>query len=219
MAWRKSHGTGAGGGPRIEPLPANELQHPKPAKLAKGGAMKIKLARALSLGGVPNEEWAPYLELAERFRKHQCKALAQQAGGFCGAAPSSMIASAALQLAASRFMFDLGARQGDMQLVKMGSTCANESRQNLLAAYELAIREADARQRYRTHDPHRALAAALVEDIPELKSDSEQASEVIESEACSPNPASSLSSALSSPSAATDQDQDQDQDPSRRRRE
>jgi hypothetical protein len=46
------------------------------------------------------------------------------------------VASAALQLAASRFAFEV---LGDMQL---GSRLANDSRQNLLAAHELCAREA-----------------------------------------------------------------------------
>ena len=50
-----------------------------------------------------------------------------------------------LQLAASRYLFDQGARTGDPSLLKTASQLANDSRQNLLAAYELAQREAQAR--------------------------------------------------------------------------
>jgi hypothetical protein len=56
-----------------------------------------------------------------------------------------MVASAALQLAASRFLFDQGASTGDAATLKTASQLANDSRQNLLAAYELAQREAAAR--------------------------------------------------------------------------
>jgi hypothetical protein len=50
-----------------------------------------------------------------------------------------MVASAALQLAASRFAFEV---LGDLEL---GSKLANDSRQNLLAAHELCAREGKAR--------------------------------------------------------------------------
>lgn len=151
-----------GQGQRIEVLPADELPKPIGRKLRRGGAMKIQLARGLTIK-VPNDLWQPYLDLAEQFRRHQCRELAMQAGGRCGAAPSSMIASAAMQLAMSRYMFDKGAAEGDMGMVKMASGIMNDSRQNLLAAYELAIREAKARADWEQSDPHRALTEALKE--------------------------------------------------------
>jgi hypothetical protein len=71
-------------------------------------------------------------------------------GGVCGTAPSSIIASAALQLAASRFAFEV---LGDMVL---GSRLANDSRQNLLAAHELVAREAQARAHHQGDELARA---------------------------------------------------------------
>ena len=56
-----------------------------------------------------------------------------------------MIASAALQLAASRFLFEQGAQTGDPATFKLASQLANDSRQNLLAAYEYATRAAKAK--------------------------------------------------------------------------
>jgi hypothetical protein len=183
---RTGHGAGAGM-PRIE-FVADELSPPVPAPqdtpsgverrqdgtLAsseaaaalgrKGGrtkANRVALARSLAIGQfVDLEAFAPYRRAASTFRRHHCAALAKQAGGECGAAPSSMVASAALQLAASRFLFDMGARTGDAATLKTASGLANDSRQNLLAAYELAVREAAARQQA-TQTPSAALAAAL----------------------------------------------------------
>lgn len=167
MGWRKSHGTygkGVGGGmPVIEVKPVDELAKPIPGRLKTGGATKVKLSRSLTLK-VPKHEWVEYLDQAEKFRRHQCRQLAMQSGGRCGAAPSSMVASAALQLAMSRFMFDRGCAQDDMAMVKMASGLANDSRQNLLAAYELALRECQARAMYAVSDPHLALAEALVSE-------------------------------------------------------
>jgi hypothetical protein len=169
---KNGHGGGAGV-PRIELSPADEQPNPVPAPPSdlsgvdrrhngqvasteaarelgrKGGKVKAKrvaLARSLGLGDVADmQAFAPYRNAASAFRRHHCAALAQQAGGECGAAPSSMVASAALQLAASRFLFDKGAQTGDAALLKTASQLANDSRQNLLAAYELATREARAR--------------------------------------------------------------------------
>lgn len=160
MSWRTGHGQGKGT-PRIETLPIDELGKVQGGvKLKRGGATKIKLARSLTLKET-NPEFVPYSRMAEQFRKHQNKEVARQSGGYCGAAPSTMIASAALQLAASRYLFDKGAAEGDPALLKQASSLANDSRQNLLAAFELAKREADARTQYERNDPHRALSEAL----------------------------------------------------------
>lgn len=161
MSWRTSHGNGKGKGPRIETLPLDEFGAVQGGvKLKRGGATKIKLARSLTLKET-NPEFVPYSRMAEQFRKHQSKEVARQSGGFCGAAPCTMIASAALQLAASRYLFDQGAAAGDPALLKQASALANDSRQNLLAAFELAKREADARTQYERNDPHKALSDAL----------------------------------------------------------
>ncbi len=178
MALRSGHGNGAGV-PRVEVLPADELPAPVPAdekpltgvvrrqngtvatsEAAKalgrrGGEVKakaVRLARCLGLS-VPTDDavFAPYRRAAAAFRRHHCKELAAMAGGHCGAAASSIVASAALQLAASRFLFDLGAESGDATILKQASQLANDSRQNLLAAAELATRSASAR-RARTDD-------------------------------------------------------------------
>jgi len=173
MALRQGHGRGAGV-PRIEVLPPDEQPAPVPAPIVpasgvqrrqngtvatseaaralgrRGGIVKakrVRLARSLGLSAevMQAEAFAPYRRAASAFRKHHATELARQAGGGVGAAPSSMIASAALQLAASRFLFDQAALSGDLATFKAGSQLANDSRQNLLAAYELAVREAKAR--------------------------------------------------------------------------
>ena len=55
--------------------------------------------------------------------------------------------SAALQLAASRFAFEV------LSDVALGSRLANDSRQNLLAGYELCARKATARRLIATTTP------------------------------------------------------------------
>lgn len=173
MALRSGHGTGSGS-PRIEVLPADELPDPVPASEAvpsgplarrrdgtigdsataralgaKGGAAKarkVRLVAALGLSKVVAETtFGPYQAAAEEFLDHHLSQLRLLAGGFVGPGPSTMVASAALQLAASRWAFDQGAERNDPSLIKMGSAIANDSRQNLLAAYELAVKEAKVR--------------------------------------------------------------------------
>lgn len=108
---------------------------------ARGGRQakgKTRLSARLGLGkAFADPRFEPYAKAARAFRKVHVTRLAQTVGGGeCGPGPSSMVASAALQLAASRFAFEV---LGDYQL---GSRLADASRQNLLAAHELCAREA-----------------------------------------------------------------------------
>jgi hypothetical protein len=58
-----------------------------------------------------------------------------------------MVASAALQLAWSRYLSDQAATTGDAELAVTASRLADASRNNLLAAHELCAKEAAARPR------------------------------------------------------------------------
>ncbi len=193
MAFRQGHGSGAGY-PHIEVLPGDELPAGVPADVrpligvarrqngtvatseagkalgSRGGHVKAKrvaLARSLALGDLDDADaFKPYTRAASAFRRHHCAALALVAGGHCGAAPSSMIASAALQLAASRFLFTLAANASDPALFKQASQLANDSRQNLLAAHEIAVREAEVRERSAPASHHAALSAVLATVTP-----------------------------------------------------
>ena len=68
-------------------------------------------------------------------------------GGEVGPGPASVVSTAALQMAASRWLADEGARTGSAKMLLDASRLADSSRQNLLAAHELAAREAAARPR------------------------------------------------------------------------
>lgn len=165
MALRSGHGRGAGS-PRIEVLPVDELPGglaaakpqaqalPRPPYGAgsaeareagrRGGKRKAgttALASGIGLAkAFRDPTFERYRRAAEAFAKLHVKHLAQSVGGgSCGPAPSSIIWSAGLQLAASRWAFEVA---GDPAL---GSRLANDSRQNLLAAHELCAREAVAR--------------------------------------------------------------------------
>lgn len=170
MTLRNGHGTGAGE-PRVEVLPPDELPAPVPAKPAplnrrpdgtvrdsasakalgaRGGrAKRVRAALVSALGLSKLDEttdFAPYRSAGDAFLETHITALATQAGGIVGPGPSSIVASAAVQLAASRFFSDKASTTGDATLFSLASSLANASRQNLLAAYELAVREAKARR-------------------------------------------------------------------------
>lgn len=169
MTLRSGHGTGAGQ-PRVEVLPADEQPAPVPAApvniarrsdgtLAdsesakalgkRGGLARARRASMLAGLGIkrPPEgsPMAPYVRAAEEWLTEHMSALASTAGGHVGPGPASIVASAAMQLAMSRYLADQGIESGDGDMLKKASALANDSRQNLLAAYELAVREAEAR--------------------------------------------------------------------------
>lgn len=169
---RRGHGNGAGV-PRIEVMPADELPAGVPdvarresptdrgeaGRFAAGNTLarlggkarrgKTRLAERMGLRGLPEgSAFRPYKAAAVSFRRAQCAELARTVGGgICGPAPSSMVASAALQLAWSRYLADTAAEQGDPDLALTASRLADASRQNLLAAHELCAKEAQARPR------------------------------------------------------------------------
>jgi len=168
---RSGHGKGAGV-PRIEVLPADELpvgvQAPPQAVArgerrpdgtfapgartiqAAGGratAGKTRLAAKLGLATLPDDDaFAPYRRAAATFRRVQCAELARTVGGgACGPGPSSVVASAALALAWSRYLSDRASATGDPELAMRSARLGETSRQHLMAAHELCAREAAAR--------------------------------------------------------------------------
>lgn len=192
MALRNGHGNGAGV-PRVEVLPVDELPAGVPSsaddesraaavesgpfrpgnkRSVLGGratAGKTRLATRLGLGRLADDaDFRPYKAAASSFRRAQCSRIAAEVGGgVCGPAPSSMVASAALQLAWSRYLSDRAAVEGDATLVTQASRLADASRQNLLAAHELAAREAAARPRETDFD--RVRRALMAPAAPETE--------------------------------------------------
>ena len=162
MALRTGHGTGAGV-PRIEVLPAAELPTPNAGETAAVLASRRAIGRPFEAGnraaagrrpklallGVRIESadprYALALRRASRYRKRRCAELAAVHGGFVSAGASSLVASAALALCASRYLYECAAETGDADTLKRASSLANDARQGELAAWELASREAAAR--------------------------------------------------------------------------
>lgn len=177
MTLRTGHGNGAGE-PRVEVLPGPEQPAPIPGEPvpvrrrqngtvadseaakrlgARGGrskAARAALTSALGLSKLDDEAaFRPYRDAGDHFVEQHMAALAKVAGGEVGPGPASIVASAAVQLAASRFFSDKAAASGDASLFSLASSLSNASRQNLLAAYELAVREGQARARAPETDP------------------------------------------------------------------
>lgn len=174
MTWRKAHGKAKKHGALVvvETAPADELPAGVQAEpqaegtaerdakgrwrkgtrtaQSKGGKArngKTRLADKLKLAPVTADPaFAPYLKDAEAFKRRHVTDLAQQVGGgYCGPGPSGIIASAALQLAASRYFFDQVAVCPDPDLALKASRLADSAKQALLTAHELCAREAKAR--------------------------------------------------------------------------
>jgi hypothetical protein len=174
MTLRTGHGKGAGV-PRVEVMPPDELPAPIPgvpvplarrpdgtvadsasarALGARGGRRSGARARLVSSLGLAelaeDAAFLTYRRAGDAFVSEHLASLATQAGGSVGPGPSSIVASAGVQLAASRFFSDRAAATCDASLFTLASSLANASRQNLLAAYELAVREAKAEAKTRT---------------------------------------------------------------------
>lgn len=171
MTLRAGHGRGAGS-PRVEVLPPDELPRgvqarpvePKRAERDAKGRLRPGSRTTQSAGGKARREatqlaaklglsrlgegspFAGYKRAGAAFKRFHIAVLAKSVGGgHCGPGPASIVATAAWQLAASRYLFDLAAESGDREDFALASKLANDSRQNLLAAHELCAREAQAR--------------------------------------------------------------------------
>lgn len=114
----------------------------------RAAAEARQLGQLLGLWSPPEgHTYAPYARLAREWRDdHMTTLAATVGGGEVGPGPASVVSTAALQMAASRWLFDRGAELGDARMLTDASRLADSSRQSLLAAHELAAREATARR-------------------------------------------------------------------------
>jgi len=107
----------------------------------------------VDISTISNPELTAYIQKAAEYQEFALKWLADHVGkGKCGPLPASVIATASLQLAASRFAFE---KLGN---VKLFSRLGDASARNLVLAHELCAREAALAP---AEGPH-ALLAALV---------------------------------------------------------
>lgn len=153
--------------PRVDELPAGvpAPARPKPQRNAAGhflaspGTTELARAAGIAAGEAkqlasllglwePPEghSYTPYARLAREWRDaHMAQLGATVGGGRIGPGPASVVSSAAMQMAASRWLYDLGAQTGDAKALLDASRLADASRANLLSAHELAAKEAEAR--------------------------------------------------------------------------
>ena len=108
-------------------------------------------------------DYVKVLKLSDNYRKHRARELVV-VHGFVSAGVSSLLASGALALAASRYLYERAAKDGDVSLLMQASKLADSARQNELAAWELCKRESVDRKR----------AAAQQQGVPWLVSQSEK---------------------------------------------
>jgi hypothetical protein len=169
MGWRSSHGArrDTNGPVRIEVQPADELSKPnaedmdtrKESQAAtgrpfkKGNRAAVGRRPVLARLGIPrkdldykNPQYETYIRYAEGYRQRRVSEM-RIAHGFVSVGAMSIMATGALQLAMSRLMMDRAMQTDDMELLKKASGLANDGRQNELAAWELASREASAKTR------------------------------------------------------------------------
>jgi hypothetical protein len=171
MAWRTAHGDGAKKIVAIETLPIDELPagvpgfarpegedvrgpdgrfrpgNPMAAAGGRAKAGRTRLATRLALNAVAEgAPFAKYQGMASTYRRVQCDELAQNVGGgVCGPGPASIVSTAAIQLAYSRYFFDLFNTSADPKHAELASKFGDQSKANLLAAHELCAKEAQAR--------------------------------------------------------------------------
>lgn len=125
-----------------------------------GGRAKAGTAKLLTEMGITRSaSFKPFKAKAKSFARAQQNEMARSVGGgFCGPSPSSMIQSAAIQMAYAAWLQDKAERLMDdesnleevRQLLGEARTFQNSSRQNLLAAHEMCAREALSRRNSKT---------------------------------------------------------------------
>jgi hypothetical protein len=116
-------------------------------KAARGRRpMLARLGIKLGPDAHKNKAYQGHLRLAEAYRRRRITEL-RVTHGFVSVAAMSIMATAALQLAMSRYMMELAVEAADMDLIKKASSLGNDARQNELAAWELCVREASTKSR------------------------------------------------------------------------
>jgi hypothetical protein len=135
MILKKQHQPHVPGLAPIEPIERQDHKGAPPRE--------IRLTKMLGLDA-DDPAFAPYREEAEAFLAHETERLAREAGaGVLSPSCASILASAAMQLAASRYLFDRA--NGKAELLKLASALANDSKASLISVFGLAREEAKQR--------------------------------------------------------------------------
>ncbi len=128
--------------------PANAEGLPvKPVRGRKTKLAAFGLSPSIIKAGSP--EYAACLDQANKYRKVRMKELTQ-IHGYISAGVGALLASASLALAASRYLYQEAANDGDPGLLKTAAKLADSGRQCELAAWELARQEGVMKRRQDT---------------------------------------------------------------------
>jgi len=150
------------GSPVVEVLPPDELPAASPAESGRAerdtngrfqpGNRAAKMRRAkTTVEGLRVDTscaaYRPFGRWGRRYGAHRRTELAQAHGGSISAGVGALVESAALALAASRYLYDLASAKGDdPSLFVTAARLATDARQHELAAWELGSREAVGRR-------------------------------------------------------------------------
>lgn len=171
--------------PRLEVKEFNKLPHPNANETAANLATRRQRGRPFEAGnkaatgrrpklallGVEIDSEDPAyqrsLRLASRYRKRRCSEL-YVIYGYVSSGASGMIASAALAMAGSRYIYGLYSKDTkNLALIREASKLATEARMHEAAAMELCQREAAARPKSATDPLAAFMYAPDEEDEPE----------------------------------------------------
>ena len=111
----------------------------------KATSRQKQLARLLGLSELREGQLSAYRKYARAWLDEQLSHLTSILAHPAGPGVVSIVCSAALQMAASRWFFDEGMKTGDERMMLSGSRLAEASKQSLLAAETLATQEAQDR--------------------------------------------------------------------------
>lgn len=181
MAYRKAHGTGAPAGLRTETRPLDEIPPPNAEDTAAAAAMVAQRGRPFQRGnqaakgrrpalaglGIPLDAQDPRYRSALRkanvYRRRRCAEVARLYG-WLSAGAAGMLGSAALAMAASRYLYQVAAEDGNVSLLPVAAALADKARQAENTAIDLAEKEKASRP---TVDPMAALKARMAAiDLP-----------------------------------------------------
>jgi hypothetical protein len=161
MAIRAAHGRARelGAVSVVETRPLDEIPTPNAAETAanltarrvrgrpfeRGNRAAVGRKPAISVFGVRVEAsdpaYARALRHAARYRRRRCSELAAAYGGHLSAGASSLVASAALALAGSRYLYELAGRNDDAGLLTQAARLADSAKGLEVAAMDIAERE------------------------------------------------------------------------------
>ena len=172
--------------PSVKPRPAREMAQPTPVqkrsrnnsgkaltaremgklggRAGKGTRKKSKLLKASGRANLPKDAaYYRHEKFSVAYAKHRMRELADAHGGRISAGVGALIETASMDLAAARFLYYHAATNADIALFKESSRLGAAARQNELAAWELASREAKIRPANNPLDNIEALYEKLVQ--------------------------------------------------------